>query len=203
MTRDEVQSRSGCHVSRETFEKLETFVDLVLREANRQNLISRSTVEDIWARHIVDSIQLLRFSQPGIWMDLGTGAGFPGMVIATFELTQVVMVEERRLRYEFLSVASDILGLRNVTIVGSKLERAKAFPAGIISARAFASFDQILSLSQRFSTPTTRYVLPKGKNAADELASIKGTWHGDFRLEPSVTDLDSSIIIAENVSLKG
>ena len=196
---DEIEAAAGRRVSRETIARLNAIVDLVLAESTRQNLISARTVDDIWSRHVLDSVQLLRFGEEGRWLDLGTGAGFPGLVIAAFGLGDVVLVEERRLRHEFLLLAADALGLTNVTVAGSKLERVEPFAATTISARAFAPLDRIFSLAHRFSTEKTRWVLPKGRNARVELESAQATWHGEFRLEPSVTDPSSAIIVAENV----
>ncbi|AYJ86607.1 16S rRNA (guanine(527)-N(7))-methyltransferase RsmG [Sphingomonas paeninsulae] len=203
MTNDDLTSAAHYPVSRETYSVLESLVSLVRLESSTQNLISLSTIEDIWTRHVVDSIQLLRFAGGGKWLDLGTGAGFPGLVIAAFGSCDVTLVEERRLRHEFLARAVTSLGLSNVQVIGDRIERVDTFVASIISARAFAPLEKILRLSSRFSTRKTRWILPKGKNATEELASIRATWHGDFRLEPSVTDPTSSIIIAENVSPKG
>ncbi|MDB5701292.1 MAG: rsmG [Sphingomonadales bacterium] len=191
------------NVPRETLDKLNTLVALVRSETERQNLISSSTIDDIWDRHIVDSIQLLKFAKSGTWMDLGTGAGFPGLVIAILNPDPIVLVEERRLRHEFLSRAVVELGLQNVTVVGSRVEQVPAFSAEVITARAFAPLEKIFSLAHRFSTSKTRWVLPKGRKANEELESVRTTWHGDFRLEPSVTDPTSSIIIAENVTPRG
>jgi 16S rRNA (guanine527-N7)-methyltransferase len=193
----------GQSVPRETFSKLEMLVAIVEEESLRQNLISVSTVKDMWNRHIVDSVQLLKFAKAGCWMDLGTGAGFPGLVIAAFQLGPVVLVEERRLRHEFLSRAVSELGLTNVEVIGCRLEQAPIRQAQTISARAFAPLAKIFTLAERFSTSKTRWILPKGRNAQEELESVRATWHGNFRLEPSVTDPTSSIIIAENVALRG
>jgi 16S rRNA (guanine527-N7)-methyltransferase len=203
VTRDELERRSGCVVPRETFDKLSKFVELVRVGAETQNLVSKTTLDDIWARHVLDSVQLIRLARQGVWLDLGTGAGFPGMVVAMFGFTKVILVEERRLRYQFLSDATAELHLENVTVVGKRLERVDTFQAETISARAFAPLDKLLRLSTRFASNKTRWILPKGKKALEELASVRAMWHGDFRLEPSVTDPDSLIVIAENVSLKG
>lgn len=199
----DLNQAAGKTVSRETFATLEKLAEIVEAESTRQNLISLSTVEDIWTRHILDSVQLLKFAQDGSWLDLGTGAGFPGLVVAAFRLGEVTLVEERRLRHEFLSQTVVDLGLDNVRVLGCRLESAPTFHASTISARAFAPLGKVFALAHRFSTPRTRWILPKGKKAHEELASIHATWHGDFQLEPSVTDPTSSIIIAENVSPKG
>jgi 16S rRNA (guanine527-N7)-methyltransferase len=203
MNIDELSTLSGRDVSRETFNRLSQLVDIVTEETTRQNLIAASTLAEIWQRHVVDSIQLLQYSSNGPWLDLGTGAGFPGLVIAIFDVPQVTLVEERRLRHEFLSRAAGALGLANVTVMGDRLERIPAFPAVTISARAFAPLDKIFSLSSRFADRKTRWILPKGKKAAEELESVRATWHGSFRLEASMTDPASSIIIAQDVHRKG
>jgi 16S rRNA (guanine527-N7)-methyltransferase len=203
VTREELAGRSGSDVSRETYDRITIIVALITQEMERQNLLSRDSVKDIWTRHVLDSTQLLRFHKHGIWLDLGTGAGFPGLIIAAFGSVAVMLVEERRLRHEFLSAVVRTLQLSNVEVIGNKLERVNTFEAGTISARAFAPIDKILRSSERFSSSTTRWILPKGKSASDELALAQTMWHGDFRLEPSVTDPNSSIIIAENISLKG
>jgi 16S rRNA (guanine527-N7)-methyltransferase len=198
-----LQAAAQMDVSRETYGTLVDLVSLVKAETSQQNLISTSTIDDIWHRHIVDSLQLLKYGNGGPWLDLGTGAGFPGLVIAAFGMTDVVLVEERRLRYEFLERSVIALGLTNVRVVGDKIERAEPFHARTITARAFAPLEKILTLSQRFSTRDTRWILPKGRKAHDELESVRSMWHGVFRLEPSVTDPTSFIITAENVSPRG
>lgn len=202
---DYVQLNDRCrvNVSRETHTKLVTLVDLVIAESENQNLVAASTLIEIWSRHIVDSLQLLKFADGGPWLDLGTGAGFPGLVIAICGIDDVYLVEERRLRYEFLDRAVIALGLKNVSVLGSRVEKLDSLQVQTISARAFAPLDKIFALSNRFATESTRWILPKGRKAHEELESVRATWHGDFRLEPSVTDPTSSIIIAENLSPKG
>ncbi|WP_293880802.1 RsmG family class I SAM-dependent methyltransferase [Sphingomonas sp.] len=203
MERAELCRAAGVDVSRETFALLVGLVDQVAAESIKQNLISRRTLSDIWNRHIVDSLQLLKFSVVGPWLDLGTGAGFPGLVIAACGIENVVLVEERRLRYEFLNRVVRSLGLTNVCVEGANIERVKPFPAATISARAFAPLEKTLSLAHGFSSAATLWILPKGRTAAEELASAKHTWHGKFRLEPSMTDPTSSIIVANNISRRG
>lgn len=197
---DQLAKAADRPVSRETFKRVSQIVDMVRDETLRQNLISPTTVDDIWHRHVLDSAQLLRLADQGPWLDLGTGAGFPGLIIAAFGVDQVVLCEQRRLRHEFLARVIEDIGLTNARVVGSKIERVDSFAAATISARAFAPLDRLLTLSNRFSTEKTRWVLPKGRSAREELASIKDTWHGDFRLEPSVTDTEAAIIVAQNVS---
>jgi 16S rRNA (guanine527-N7)-methyltransferase len=190
------------NVSRETFQRLDAFVDLLRSENEVQNLVSRATLDQVWTRHIVDSAQLLRLApeEAKTWLDLGTGAGFPGLVIALFHPAQVMMVEARKLRVDFLVRAAAVLELPASTrIVCAKVERLEAPAFDVISARAFAPLDRLLSLAQRFNSPETRWVLPKGKNAKSELEEARASWQGEFRLEQSLTDPDARIIVAQDV----
>lgn len=198
---DEAEARASLNVPRETLERLDAFAMLLRSENERQNLVSRTSLDQVWARHIVDSAQLLRFaSGSASWVDLGTGAGFPGLIVALLHPGPVTLVEARKLRVDFLSRASELLGLGDrVTIVCSKVEALDARPFDIISARAFAPLDRLFALGQRFAASTTRWVLPKGKNAKSELEAAESLWQGVFRLEPSLTDPDARIIVAEQV----
>jgi 16S rRNA (guanine527-N7)-methyltransferase len=193
-------------VSRETLERLEAFVNLLRRENEVQNLVSRATLDEVWTRHIADSAQLLRFAPSGAetWLDLGTGAGFPGLILARLHPSAVTMVEARKLRVDFLQRAASALELPSSTrIICSKIERFEAPPFAVISARAFAPLERLLALAERFASPETLWVLPKGRNAKSELEEARASWQGEFRLEPSLTDPDAMIIVAERVRRRG
>jgi 16S rRNA (guanine527-N7)-methyltransferase len=88
-------------------------------------------------------------------------------------------------------------------VLGMKVERISAQPFDVISARAFAPLEKLLALGERFATPTTRWILPKGRNAKSELEAVQSSWQGVFRLEPSLTDTDAHIIVAEQVRRRG
>jgi 16S rRNA (guanine527-N7)-methyltransferase len=125
-------------VSRETFDRLEAYVALLREENVRQNLVSAATLDCVWERHILDSAQLVRFEpQAGAaWIDLGSGAGLPGIVVACLVKGPVALVEPRRLRAEFLHKAAATLEL-NVTVHAMKAERVSgAFEVN--TARALA-----------------------------------------------------------------
>jgi len=203
---DEAEARAWVQrqydVSRETMARLDGFVDLLRAENERQNLVSRGTLDFIWSRHIADSAQLLRFAPRGAsWVDLGTGAGFPGLIVAALHDGPVTLVEERRLRVEFLRRAAEAMAVR-VEILHAKAERIPAIPFDVISARAFAPLARLLELGTAFSTTKSRWLLPKGRNAETELAALDPSWQGEFRLEPSVTDPEAQIIVAEGVRRK-
>ncbi len=197
---------SHLHVSRETMEKLDAFCAIFMEEAKRQNLIAPSTLPDIWVRHIVDSAQLLSLSRSyghrsdgkkgdGIWLDLGTGAGFPGLIIAMISGWKVTMVESRALRVDYLNRMIEKFDLsKNAGVEGRKLEKLDSFEASVISARAFASLDRLLLLAERFSTEKTLWLLPKGKNAINELEALSGKWQHLFHVKHSITDEHAKIL---------
>src|SRR3546814_234078 len=168
-----------CSVSRETLGRLQDFINLLRSENERQNLVARATLEQVWARHIVDSAQLLVHApaEASSWLDLGTGAGFPGLVVAMLHRSRVTLVEERKKRVEFLRAAVAVLGIEErCDIVPLKVERMEPGSFDVISARAFAPLDRLLALGQRFATPKTRWVLPKGRNAESELEADESSW---------------------------
>ena len=192
--------RSRFDVPRETMDRLDSLVDVLRRENEHQNLVSRGTLDQVWLRHIGDSAQLLRFSPAAqaSWVDLGTGAGFPGLVIAALHEGPVTLIEERRLRVEFLAQAAQAMGV-TVEILGQKAERVPPRSFDVISARAFAPLGKLIDLGARFSTKKTVWALPKGRNAQSELEALESSWQGEFRLEPSLTDAEAGIIVATGV----
>lgn len=208
MTEDEAKAwiQGELDVPRETIERLDRFADSLRSENERQNLVSRGTLGHIWERHFLDSAQLLRFVPfpEASWLDLGTGAGFPGLVVAALHRGPVTMVESRRLRVDFLKRAAEVLGIADrTTILLDRVERVPTQHFEVISARAFAPMRELVELAHRFSTEKTRWILPKGRSAKSELEAAESSWQGSFRLEPSLTDPESGIIIADGVKPLG
>jgi 16S rRNA (guanine527-N7)-methyltransferase len=188
------------HVSRETLEALEAFVAFLKREAESQNLISASTLDHIWSRHIVDSAQLLMFANNSApqsnWLDLGSGAGFPGLVIALLTNHHVTLVESRARRIDYLQRAVEMLDLTHrVKVAGVTLERLETAPFSVISARAFAPLPKLFDLAARFATNNTLWLLPKGRNAKAEWESAQALWDGNFQVMDSVTDQEAGILV--------
>ena len=193
---------AGGTVSRETFEKLERYVALLREENVRQNLVSAATLDQAWDRHILDSAQLVRFAPRSAanWVDLGSGAGLPGIVVACLVDVPVTLVEPRRLRAEFLHKVCESLDL-SATVICAKAERVEG-SFDVITARAVASLTRTLKISSHLSTGKTTWALPKGRSAPAELAEARQSWQGDFQLEPSVTDAESLIVVATGVRAK-
>lgn len=202
MTEDEARAwiSARTDVSRET--RLAQFVDLLRDEASRQNLIAPSTLDAVWARHIVDSAQLLEHGDVGgLWLDIGSGAGLPGIVLAILRDDPVELVEPRKLRTAFLQCCVETLGLTNVTIHTAKVERTKG-RAAVVTARAVGTLDTLFRIARHRSDRSTIWVLPKGRGAQCEVEDAQLWWQGSFHVEPSVTAPDSLIIIAKEVRPK-
>ena len=187
-------------VPRETRERLERFAQLVLAENERQNLVAASTAADFWNRHILDSLQLLDHAPAewGLWLDIGSGAGLPGIVIAIMSPHRVQLVEPRRKRAEFLSFCGDQLGLTNIVVEQRRVETLR-IAADIVSARAVASLDTLFGWVEKIGSADARMILPRGANAVSELEAARAAWHGDFELVPSTTAPGSGIVLAQHV----
>ncbi len=187
--------------------RLDALATMLRCESERQNLVSASSLASLWQRHIVDSAQLLTFvpreTPPLPWLDLGTGAGFPGLVIAALrDDVQVLMVESRRKRVEWLTHVIDALQLSNAKVLGERIEHVDRRPMSVISARAFAPLDKLLDLSGRFSTSDTLWLLPKGRSARDEVEQLRG-WQHAFHVKQSLTDPAAGIIVGKLAGLSG
>lgn len=175
-----------------------TFLDMVSAENTRQNLVAPSTIDTIWTRHALDSAQLMfHVEHSGAsWLDVGTGGGFPGIVIALLFDGATTMVEPRRKRAEFLQHCVDELRIAHATVSPTKVEAVRgAFD--IISARAVASVEKLLQAAERCATPDTQWVLPRGRIEPDQLASLRQDRRRLFHVKHSLTDPESSILIIE------
>ena len=181
---------------------LDRFAELLVDETSRQNLIAPSTSAHLWARHMVDSAQLLLFAPAGWrhWVDIGTGAGFPGLVIAALCDAEVTMIEPRKLRASFLARCIAELDLPNARVSATSAHHVLLSRLGdVISARAVAPLGRLFELASPLATSTATYILPKGANARDELSCARRAWSGVFHVEPSIVDPSSGIVVARQV----
>ena len=201
MIADEAAARAfvSARCDMDALVKLNRLVVLLAEENARQNLVSSPSLQSMWQRHIADSAQLLDHWQgegSTDWLDLGSGAGFPGLVIAIMRPQVVVtLIESRRLRIEWLQRVCDDLGLTNCQVKGSRVELMEDRKVGVISARAFAPLPKLIKLASRFSTSDTTWLLPKGRSAAQEVAELPGRLRTMFHVEPSQTDPEAGIVI--------
>ncbi len=191
-------------VSRETFDLLTAYVEL-LKAANRdQNLIATSTLDSIWERHILDSAQLVRFwpCARASSIDIGSGAGLPGIVIAALTEGPATLVEPRRLRAAFLLETVEALGLSDrVSVRCSKIENVRGH-FDVITARAVAPLGRLIGMAIHLAHSGTVWALPKGRTAKSELAEARRSWQCEVRSEASCTDPDATILVLSKVKAK-
>ncbi len=193
----------GRDVPRETSRKLERYVALLLEENQRQNLIASGSIASLWSRHILDGAQLLALGgEKGNWLDIGSGPGLPGLVIAILGGRPITLNEPRRLRADFLRRVIDDLELEEVEVAECKVERLSG-SFDKITARAVARLDRLFAMACHLAHSETKWVLPKGERAESELDEARRTWQGSFHLVPSRTHPASAVVIAEHVKRRG
>jgi 16S rRNA (guanine527-N7)-methyltransferase len=216
-------------VSRETLDRLETYERLLRQWQKAVNLVAPATLGAVWHRHFADSAQLLPLAPPGPrhWIDLGSGAGFPGLVVAILlaaappprlrreetAASRVTLIEADARKAAFLRevarqtgvlaglsprVVVDILSIRAES---ARIEVNESLPR-VVCARALASLERLLALAAPLSPPGTTLLLCKGKGVARELQAAGKTWKFDVELVPSVTDQDGRIAVIENLDRK-
>lgn len=185
------------HVPRETMAKLHCYAKLLREENAEQNLIGRSTVANLWVRHFLDSAQLVALAPrtAATWLDVGSGAGLPGIVTALLTSAEQVLIEPRRRRAEFLERIIEALDLKlRVRVVCAKIEKFARPPVDVITARAFAPLSRTLASTSHLAGSATIWLLNKGRGAATEIAEAKLDWGGSFDLVPSLTDPEASVL---------
>lgn len=191
-------------VSRETAQRLDTFIDLLRTWQNTTNLIAPSTIQTIWSRHVADSLQLLQYAQnTKTWVDLGSGGGFPGMVIAcALEPPAVVhLVESNAKKAAFLREAARVTGAP-AKIHNQRIEEFnKQFQghADIVTARALAPLAELLGFCAPHIKMGAQALLLKGQDIADELTEAAKYWKIDAELKESLTDPKGRILVVRNL----
>ena len=187
------------HVSRETLQRFELYAAMLRDWNTRQNLVSESSLATMWQRHFWDSAQLSRFIPPDATslVDLGSGAGFPGLVLAELKRDEpqfkVVLYESTAKKCRFLAAVAERLGLR-VDIRQSRIEEARPEVFDVITARACAPLDKLLSYAQRFWGSRTVAVFLKGQNVEPELTQSHKSWRMRVDRHPSQSDAQGVIL---------
>ncbi|MEO0622074.1 MAG: 16S rRNA (guanine(527)-N(7))-methyltransferase RsmG [Pseudomonadota bacterium] len=196
---DAATFRKAYGVSRETCERLETFAALLTRWTKRINLIAPKTLDTLWSRHIADSAQLwtLRPDACDTWLDLGSGGGLPGLVIAAIAAEetriQITLVESDGRKSAFLATAAREMNL-SPTIVTERIESLRLPKSSVISARALAPLPKLLELAAPHAAPETVFLFPKGRNARSELTEAQRHWHIEQTEIASRTEADATIL---------
>lgn len=202
MTEEDARAWVGEQYGPDAERRVAEFVALVCAENQRQNLIAPSTVEQIWNRHVVDSAQLVSLApSTGLWLDIGTGGGFPGMIVALLRPQPTVLVEPRKRRVAFLGECAHLLQAANVSVFASKVSAVDT-KAAVISARAVDSVENLLRGAGHCATMATRWLLPRGRVMQSDLEDWKRGWHGVFHVKQSLSDPISSILVAEQVRVR-
>lgn len=181
----------------------EQLVEALREENDRQNLVSRGSLEYVWTRHIADSAQLLLHAPSGCrsWIDIGTGAGFPGLVIAMLRPDlAVALVEPRHKRAAWLDAMRGSMGLVNCEVLQVHAERVERDPFDVISARAVAGLPELLAMMRRLDHRGSCGIFPKGRLAAEELAALPSSIADAylFHVKHSLTAQDARIIVCRH-----
>ena len=185
--------------SNKALNNLSLFHDYLIKYNQKYNLISKSTENDIWKRHILDSAQLLKFmnlSEVSTIADLGSGAGFPGLILALFNDNlrfHVKLYEKSPVKREFLNKISNNLGIRNILICGDIYN--ESIEADIITCRAFKKLEKIIEISREKIKKPHKMLILKGKNAQEEINKVSMSDNYSYKLENSITEEGSKIII--------
>jgi 16S rRNA (guanine527-N7)-methyltransferase len=192
-------------VSRETVARLTVYADLLIHWSKTHDLVAPSTLPDLWHRHIADSAQLLAHAPPDAktWVDLGSGAGFPGLVIAILlggqqpGETRTTLIESNLKKVSFLAEVARRCGVK-VEIIAERIEiaatRSTVANSDVITARALAPLGKLLGLSKPLFAPSTVGLFLKGRDAEAEVQQALGEWQFAYRLIPSITDADARIV---------
>ncbi len=189
------------NVSRETIEKLQAYASLLKTWQKRINLISNTTLDALWHRHFFDSAQLGSFieSQQKTVIDLGSGAGFPGMILAILGYGPVHLIESDARKCAFLHEVSRLTATP-VTIHNARIEAVTAFPADLITSRALAPVGTLLTYAEKFLAPHSVCLFLKGKQNQDELTMAQKHWTMKIQTAPSQTSRDGTILILSAIT---
>lgn len=191
-------------VSRETITRLERYLGLLRQWQRAINLVGRSTLDDPWRRHILDSAQLARHLPEGSisLADLGSGAGLPGLVLAIMREMPVHLIEADKRKAQFLREAARKLDLAHVSVHPKRIE-AVDLAVDVVTSRALAPLDGLLALALPLLRPCGRLLLLKGRNVEAELTEARRNWTMRVAVEPSLADSQGRVLIVDEVSPLG
>tara|TARA_Y100000588_G_scaffold262816_1_gene277501 strand:- start:758 stop:1363 length:606 start_codon:yes stop_codon:yes gene_type:complete len=191
-------------VSRETFEKLEAFGELVRKWNPRINLVSKSSLEDLWTRHILDSVQVFNLAEgSGVWVDLGSGGGFPGIVVSILNQEErhfdVTLVESDQRKCAFLRTAIRELTLE-ASVKNERIEEVKSLNADVLSARALADLTKLLGFAELHLKPEGTALFPKGQSWQREGEEARLSWMYGLEPVPSQTNPEAAILKIKDIA---
>lgn len=199
MTPQEFQRLTG--VSRETLDKFSLYHELLLKWQKAVNLVGKSTLDDIWGRHFLDSAQLFPLipADCRVLVDMGSGAGFPGLVLSIMGVPEVHLIESDSRKAAFLAEVGRKCGL-NVKTHNCRIESVEGVSADVVTARALAALPALMGYAWPFISENGGIcIFPKGKQAQDELAEAQKEWVFHVKHQPSQTAPDGLILVLESI----
>lgn len=205
MTEEEAKAALAARVSRETLDRLETFAQALVKWQKAINLVSPTTLPQLWLRHILDSAQVFDQVPEAAtrWIDFGSGGGFPGLVCAAIAAEKrpdlkITLVESDARKGAFLREAARQMGV-NVEVLTRRIEDVSPSNSDIVSARALAPLNTLCAYALPHLSPGGICLFQKGARHAEELETARQDWQMDVTTIPSVTDLDAVLLKVENL----
>ncbi len=188
-------------VSRETLARLTAYVALLEKWQNTVNLVGRGTLSDVWRRHILDSAQLYSLlpAPLGHVVDLGSGAGFPGLVLAIMGAEDVELIEANTRKCAFLREVARVTNTR-VTITNDRIEGKAPRIADVVTARALAPLPRLLDYAKAYVGPDTICLFLKGQRLHEELTEAQKAWKMGVTTIPSLSDTGGSVLCLRKLS---
>ncbi|WP_293573618.1 16S rRNA (guanine(527)-N(7))-methyltransferase RsmG [Phaeobacter sp.] len=193
------------NVSRETYERLKHYEALVQKWSPKINLVARSTLSQVWDRHIVDSLQVCSaVEQPNCWVDIGSGGGFPGVVVAIWAAEhwpecEVVLIESDQRKCAFLRTALRECGVSG-TVLSKRIEQVPSLQADVLSARALADLSQLLEFSDLHLKPGGQCLFLKGAQWKKEVDNAERQWRFDWKSNKSWTEPEAVVLRIKGVA---
>jgi len=199
---------AACDVSRETLERLRCYAETLVKWQKSINLVAPESLRDLWRRHMLDSAQLQAFLPPQTQdlVDMGSGAGFPGLVLAILGVPNVHLIESDARKCVFLAEAARASGLtvgQNPTIHRARLEEVGGLWGDVVTARACAPLVQLLAYAEPFLRAESMCLFLKGGRVDEELTAAEKTWRMSVERFPSLSDPSGTILRMKQVARAG
>lgn len=179
------------------------YINLLKRHNSHTNLVGKSTMEDPWVRHILDSIQISKFikNKKLSILDMGSGAGLPGIIISIYGFKNVTLIDSNNKKINFLKLVKKEMNL-NTKIILSRLEKINNLKFDIITSRALSNLEKLLSYSQKYLKKNTVLIFLKGKTVNEELVETRKKWEFEFCKRQSISNPSGSVLIIKNIKKK-